>query len=142
MVNGKLWFPHDLDKVKEDNNLPQKVSISESQMIAAKKIEDNSPYFHDFTKGCEVEETTKLAKGSTKNHIKILLCKTHKVECHMGGWERGHWMGTDSKNLKTGQIIYEHDMKCKYCGQNFISYRANAKFCKDHKEQKNRPVQK
>jgi hypothetical protein len=76
------------------------ISVDTKTLLSAKKREDESPFFHDITKGCEIEERTVMRKGYYKHYLKIKFCKTHEVDCHNDGWQIGFWMGGSSKFLR------------------------------------------
>ena len=73
------------------------ISVDTKTLLSAKKREDESPFFHDITKGCEVIDTTIF--GKDKRLIRIKHCATHGVDCHRDGWEHGFWMGVSIKFL-------------------------------------------
>jgi hypothetical protein len=91
---GKLDTLHTEPKIRHVESLQVEVGIK--QLIIAKRLEDNSTYFHCENKGCEIEE---VMEEFHKSRLVRLHCKTHGVNCQRSGWQIGYSYGTSSKEL-------------------------------------------
>jgi hypothetical protein len=98
----KNWFPWKLDHYLPVLDALPTITLSDEQLLEAKKVEDASPYYHSEDKGCIFEERTITCKGKNswrKLFLKIKHCQTHNVDCCHCGWAIGHHYGTESKKL-------------------------------------------
>ena len=79
-----------------------KLLVSHEQLLKAKKVEDESKFFHSEDKGCVLERA--LIYSDSKKHgrrtsVRGQYCRTHQADCHSDGWQIGFTFGTPSKML-------------------------------------------
>ena len=88
----------------------------------------NEKYHHSL-KGCDCEmKVIKALSYGKEAHTTYAIekyCKTHNITCSKTGWELGHYMRTNSLDLKDKS----EDPYCIYCGKEKNSKQHSCKDC-------------
>ena len=98
MENKSEFYDH-----PEGGHYEERITVSEKQLLASKKLEDESKYFHCFDKGCKLAPIMVASKSKVNGNsttMKGYFCRTHDAKCHRDGWQVGRVFGTNRLKLK------------------------------------------